>query len=412
MSNYVVKPGDTFERIARQAYGDDLKAYLIRDSNPGASEDLVVGETLVIPSDPAATSAATNAFSGAAVNEVALQIDGVRFRHWDSVTITRALDTVSVVEFTAPFDPNDATTRATFKPFKFQDVIIDVGGERLFNGTMMTPTPTVTSTARTLSVSCYGRPGVLGDCTAPASAFPKTAWDNANLLTIAKEAAAFLGIAVQFDADPGANFPREVLKPGEKVLDFLSSLAAQRNLVIGDTPDGKLLFPLVIESGSPRADFTEGEAGPMTEVSPQFSPQEYYSHVTGIAPLILGLAGTQFTVKNAKLAEALRPVTFDSKDMIDSDVAASVNSKAGRMFASAISYDLTLSTWRDPSGRLWEPNTLVTLLAPGAFVYSRSTFLIRSVTLSKTGTSEQATMSLILPGTLAGKIPERLPWEE
>lgn len=411
MSSYTIKPGDTFERIARQVYGDDLKAYLIRDSNPGADGALVVGETLIIPADTSATSSEAKSFNSDAVNEVALQINGVRFRHWDTVTITRAIDTVSVVEFTAPFDPNDRTARDTFKPFKFQDVTIDVGGSRLFSGTMMTPAPSVTPTARTLSVSCYGKPGVLGDCTAPASSYP-IEWDQATLKTIAEAAAKTLGIAVQFDADPGAVFPREALNPGEKVLDFLSSLAAQRNLVIGDTPDGKLLFPLIVESGSPRADFTEGEAGPMTEVSPQFSPQEYYSHVTGIAPLILGLAGTQFTVKNAKLADAVRPVTFDSKDMIDSDVAASVNSKAGRMFASAISYELTLSTWRDPSGELWGPNTLVTLLAPGAFVYSRSTFLIRSVTLSKTDTSEQATLSLIIPGTLAGKVPERLPWDD
>lgn len=411
MSSYTIKPGDTFERIARQVYGDDLKAYLIRDSNPGADGTLVVGETLIIPSDTSATPSEAKSFNSDAVNEVALQINGVRFRHWDTVTITRAIDTVSVVEFTAPFDPNDRTTRDAFKPFKFQDVTIDVGGSRLFSGTMMTPSPSVTPTDRTLSVSCYGKPGVLGDCTAPASSYP-IEWDQATLKTIAEAAAKTLGIAVQFDADPGAAFPREALNPGEKVLDFLSSLAAQRNLVIGDTPDGKLFFPLIVESGSPRADFTEGEAGPMTEVSPQFSPQEYYSHVTGIAPLILGLAGTQFTVKNAKLADAVRPVTFDSKDMIDSDVAASVNSKAGRMFASAISYELTLSTWRDPSGEMWEPNTLVTLLAPGAFVYSRSTFLIRSVTLSKTDTSEQATLSLIIPGTLAGKVPERLPWDD
>jgi len=217
---------------------------------------------------------------------------------------------------------------------------------------------------------------------------------------------------VQFDGDPGAAFPRVALNPGEKVLDFLSSLAAQRNLVIGDTPDGKLLFPKLVESGPAVADFLVGVAGPTIAVTPQFSSQEYFSHVTGIAPLIIGLAGTQFTVTNAKLADVLRPATFDSRDMIDNDVAASVNSKAGRMFASAIVYEVQLVTWRDPSGKLWEPNTLVTLTAPGAFVFSKSTFLIRSVTLTKTDNSEQATLSLILPGTLSGAVPSRLPWDE
>lgn len=411
MSSYVIKPGDTFERIARQMYGDDLKAYIIRDGNPGARDPLVPGESLVIPLDPATPSEVAGIVSASSPNEVALQVNGTRFRGWDSVTITRAIDTVTVVEFTAPFDPSDALSRATFKPFAFQDVAVDVGGERIFTGTMVTPSPSVTDTAITLSVSCYGKPGVLGDCTAPASAYP-IEWDQATLKTIAEAAAKTLGIGVQFEGDPGAVFPRVALNPGEKVLDFLSSLASQRNLVIGDTPDGKLLFPKLLDSGPAVADFLVGVAGPAIAVTPQFSPQDYYSHVTGIAPLIIGLAGTQFTVTNGKLADVLRPATFDSKDMIDNDVAASVNSKAGRMFASAIAYEVQLITWRDPAGKLWEPNTLVTLTAPGAFVYSKSTFLIRSVTLTKTDTSEQATLSLILPGTLSGVVPSRLPWDE
>jgi len=411
--SYTVIQGDTFDYVARKVYGDDRKVYLIRDANPGAVGDIVAGTTLIIPDDPDAAGDTADAKAQAAsISEVALQVNGQRFSGWDSITITRAIDTVSVAEFTAPFDPTDAQARATFRPFSYQDVVVDVGGSRLFTGTMVNPSPATSDRARTLGVSCYGKPGVLGDCTAPASAYPKAAWDEATLRTIASEAARFLGIGVQFDADVGAVFPRVALKPGDKILTFLSALAAQRNLVIGDTPDGRLLFPAIVEDAKPVADLTEGEAGPLLSVSPQFSPQDYHSHVTGIAPVIIGLAGTQYTVANARLADALRPVTFESPDMIDNDIAASVESKTGRMFASAIAYSIDLTTWRDPSGELWAPNTLITVLAPGAMIYTRSTFLVRSVTLSKTANSETATLDLILPGTLAGKVPERLPWDE
>tara|TARA_R100000541_G_scaffold18689_2_gene28561 strand:+ start:12136 stop:13368 length:1233 start_codon:yes stop_codon:yes gene_type:complete len=407
--SYAIQPGDTFDIVARKQYGDDQKADLIRQSNPGATEPLVAGQTLVVPNDPAAAARPAGNTAASSPNEVAISIKGERFRFWVDVTITQAIDTVSTVEFTAPFTPDDPAFREKFRPFAYNDVDIDIGNGQLFTGTMLPPTPSTGPTARTVAVACYGRPGVLGDCTAPASAYP-IEWNEATLATIAEKCAAFFGLGVQFDADTGAAFQRVSLAAGRKVLTFLSDLAAQRGLVMSDTPGGKLLFRKAVETGTPVANFTEGSS-PLLGVQPMFSGRDYFSHVTGISPTIIGLAGTQFTVTNARLADAVRPYTFDSQDMLDADVQTSVDSKMGRMFAAAVSYEVSVSTWRDPQGELWAPNTLVTLLAEGAMVYSRSTFLIRSVTLSKTPKSETAVLNLILPGSLAGKVPTVLPWD-
>lgn len=407
--SYMTQAGDTFDTVARKQYGDDLKASLIRRANPGATEPLVAGQTLVIPPDPTSQPAKASTTAAGAPNEVAISILGERFRFWVDVQITQAIDTVSVVEFTAPFTPEDAGFREKFRPFSYNPVDITVGGVTLFTGTMVVPTPVVSPTSRTVSVACYGRPGVLGDCTAPASAYPLQ-WDDSTIVVIAKDCAAFFGLDVQFDGDAGAAFERVALTPGGKVLTFLSDLAAQRGLALSDTPDGKVLFRRATSAGAPVAALTEG-LSPLISVQPMFSAQDYYSHVTGISPTIIGLAGTQFTVKNAKLADAVRPYTFDSPDMLDADVQRSVDSKIGRMFANAISYEVEVATWRDQSGAIWTPNTLITLQAEGAMVYRRSTFLIRSVTLNKTPSSETAVLNLILPGALAGEVPAVMPWD-
>ncbi len=407
--SYIIQPGDTLDTVARKQYGDDQKAALIRQSNPGASDPLIAGRSLVIPDDPDRAGTPAGNTAASSPNEVALSILGERFRFWVDVQINMAIDAVSTVEFTAPFTPDDPAFREKFRPFSYNPVDIDVGPSRLFTGTMVVPTPVTSPSSRTVSVACYALPGVIGDCTAPASAYP-IEWSDASLATIAEKCCGFFGLAVQFDADPGATFERVALEPGARVLTFLSELAAQRGLVISDTPGGKVLFREAMSTGAPVADLTEGQS-PVVSVAPLFSAQDYYSHVTGIGPTVIGLLGTQFTVKNARLASAVRPYAFNSQDMLDADLQRSVESKAGRMFAKAVSYEVALATWRDPGGNLWAPNTLVTLLAEGAMIYRRSTFLIRSVTLYKTPKSETAVLNLILPGALAGKIPEVMPWD-
>jgi len=405
---YVIQPGDTFDTVARKQYGDDQKAPLIQQANPGAPVPLIAGQSLVIPADPDAQATATGNAAASSPNEVSVSIEGERFRFWSEVSITRTLDAVSTAQFDAPFTPDDPSFRERFRPFSFNDVDINIGGTRLFTGTMVAPVPVLTPQARTVSVACYARPGVMGDCTAPASAYPLQ-WDESTLATIASKCASFFGLGVQFDADTGPTFLRVMAQPSERMLPFLAGLSAPRGLVMSDTPDGKVLFRKALESGAPVANLTEG-ASPLQDVSPRFQPQEYFSHVTGIGPTVIGLPGQPYTVKNAQLGDVVRPYTFSSPDTPDASVQQSTETKAGRMFANAVAYEVTLSTWRDPAGNLWEPNTLVTLLAEGAMIFSRSTFLVRSVTLTKTPKSETAVLTLILPGALSGKIPETLPW--
>lgn len=409
--SYQVRQGDTYETIARRVYGDENKSFLIRNGNPGAAETPQAGTSIIIPDDPDGMPSGAANVAASNPNEFSLIVGELRFRFWTSVTINMAIDTQSVVEFTAPFEPDDASHREMFRPFKFKDVNVDVAGARLFTGTMVAPTPNLATDSRTISVSCYSKAGVMGDCTAPASAYPLE-WNGVTLRVIAEKVAGLFGIGVVFNSDPGGPFKKVALEPGTKALDFLSDLASQRQFTIGSTADGKLSFNREASTpGQPVASLTQGSS-PLISVTPQFSPQDYYSHVTGIAPVVVGAAGTKFTVKNAKLAEVLRPYTFDANDSKDNDVKLTTETKAGRMIANAAAYDIEVATIRDQYGNLWAPGSYISLLAEGAMIYSRYTFLIRSVKIEKTSSSEKATLTVIIPGSLSGKMPEVMPWDE
>ncbi len=411
MSNaYTVQTGDTFEKIARKRYGDEKQASLISSANPGASEPLVAGTSLVLPEQPNAPKDVPQQTPSSNENEVAVLIDGQRFRFWENIRITRSIDAMDILEFTAPFEPDQKEFRETFRPFSYRPIVVTVGGGVLFTGTMVVATPSVDAARRTLEVGAYSSPGVLDDCTPPASAYP-IEFSNQGLQEIAAAMAAHFGLDVQFDADQGAVFELVAADVDERVLRFLAKLAKQRNLIISSTPTGQLLCQQSVSAGSPVAVLAEG-GSPVLSVTPLFNPQSYYSHITGIDPVIVGLEGSQFTVLNERLQAVVRPITFKTPDVSGGGVKASVDAKAGRMFGAMASYSVALSTWRDPAGNLWAPNTTLKLQAPGAMIYNSYEFIVRSVEFSKDSTSETARLNLVLPGAFSGQIPEALPWDE
>lgn len=397
--------GDTFKAIARRFYGFDLAASRIARANPGAEEPLPAGIDLILPGlDQSALRPVPSDFE----NETALTVNGRRFRFWESMQIRRSLDSVDTAQFSAPFEPSDPAFRETFEPFTYPDFSVAVGGQPLFTGTIIGIDPSVEPRSRRVSVNGYSRPGVLSDCTFPASAFPLE-FNGQNLQDIAATAVEPFAIDVDFPGEAGATFERVACQPDQKILDFLVPLAQQRNRLIASNPEGALFFPRVAAVGTPVATLTEGES-PTVTVTPTMQPQEYYSHVTGVSPTVLGKVGKQYTVKNPRLTGTLRPFAFQAPDAKPADLQTAVEAKAGRMFGNIVSYSVTVSTWRDPSGALWQPNTTVLLEAPGAMVYNPYEFLIRTVGFSRDQDTETAQLSLVLPEAFNGQIPERLPW--
>jgi prophage tail gpP-like protein/phage tail protein X len=407
--NYTINVGDTFETIARKKYGIENKAHLISKANPGTVEPLTAGTVLTIPNLPNAPQNLPIETQSNNSNEVAILIDNKRFRFWDKIRINRSIDTMDTAEFGAPFESDNPGFKESFQPFSFKSVDITVGGDPLFKGTMIGIVPVVQNNQKVISVSSYSLPGVLNDCTPPSSSYPLE-FNNQGLREIASAIAEPFGLTVDFRADQGAVFDRVACDPSKKALSFLIELAKQRNLIISSSQRGALVFWQSVESGSPVARMQQGSP-PLLSVTPFFTAQEYYSHITGLEPVVTGSEGSQFTVKNPLLTNVTRPITFKTSDTLTADVKNVVEAKAGRMFGNMASYTIRVATWRDPNGALWTPNTTIKLLAPDAMIYTEYEFIIRSVQLNRERAAETATLNLVIPGSFSGKVPEVLPWD-
>lgn len=403
---HIVSQGDTFESIARRYYGDELQAPRIIDANPG-SLVLVNGSFVAIPDQQDAPLNNTPKTTGE--SEVTLLIDNQRFKFWEEVVINRTIDSFDTVEFTAPFEAERQSFRERFKPFSYKTVNVDIGDTPLFTGTMVGVTPDITPSKKSVSVSCYSKPGVINDCNPPASQFP-VEYNGQTLFDIANKLCRPFGVQVISYEGVASLFGQVACDPGKRIFAFLATLAKERGLIMSSDERGRLVFQRSVFAGSPVAILRQGES-PLVDVAPSFSPQEYYSSITGLENVKIGTEGSQYTVNNPRLTGVVRPMTFSVKDTEGGDVQGAVEAKAGRMFGNMVSYNVSVCTWRDPRGNLWKPNTTVKLIAPDAMIYSEYEFIIRGVKFKKSK-SESAELNLVVPGSFSGAIPEVLPWDE
>lgn len=335
------------------------------------------------------------------------------FGFWQDVEIKRSIDTYSSVTFHAPFDHERKEFRDTFRPFSFRRLELLVNLETLFTGFLLSVDPEFDENSRRITVTGYSKPAVFSDCCFPPDDLGKgLQFNKQSLLAIAKRLGEPFGVTCDFRDIETTPFAKCKIEIDKKIQDFLVDLAKQRNAVLTDTPAGELLCWQSVAPGKPVASFVEGQA-PLTKVSAKFSPQDYYSEVTGFGKKKRGKGEARFTALNAWLNAPLRPHTFKLEDSERADVPEATFTKLGRMFANMASFTIEgLPGWRDPQGDLWTPNTTLLLTAPSAMVYRSTELLIRDVTLQRTESGETATLELVMPGAFNGKIPSELPWDE
>lgn len=352
---------------------------------------------------------------------VNLQIGKNYFGNWLDVEIGLAVDNYSTVSFKAPFEPEHREFRDLFRPFKYQEIEVDSQLGTLFKGFLVDPASKLDPNSRTVTAQGYAKPAVCADSDMPVALLTDTAkrgksisreFKNLGIRAIADACLAPFGIEVELRAPEGKPFDKVRIGPDKKIQEFLVELAKQRNLVLSNTVDGKLLIWQSIEPGAPVCRFVEGRA-PLTTIETQFTPREYYSEITGFAAKKRGKAPAKWTEQNPWLRAPLRANTFKLEDTERADAPEATLAKLGRMFANMVSYTIPdIPTWRDPNGQRWKPNTTVTVLAPSAMIYAETEFLVRNVKLKSTKDAQTATLELCLPGAFNGKVPTRLPWDE
>jgi prophage tail gpP-like protein len=336
--------------------------------------------------------------------------DGRRFGEWSEIDLSVGLDSYRCASLSGPFDPDRKDMRAAFEPLAFPQVTIEIGGELFLTGKVQDVSPSVDATQSSVGVTAYSDSFWLTKVVAPPE-LPRE-YSNIDLKLVAQHlAGGTLGLTVQVDGSPGAKFARVKCEPDQELHSFLAELALQRGFVVTDNAAGDLAFRSEGATGAPVARLA---GQPLGRVSAQFNPDRWFSHVTGRACKRSGQQhGSKYTQINSLFRSFLpQHHCASTGDTGSADVPRATKAMVGRMVASSATYTVEgLPTWRDPSGKLWAPNTTIMITAPGAMIYSETELLIRAVKFKQTAELETATLELVLPGSFGGTLPKKLPWD-
>lgn len=423
--SHTVRSGDTLAAIASKYLGSASAWTQVRDANPilanrkkasDGSPLIFPGDILIIPENISVPASVVSnvpfVLDDGAEQDISILINGKLYTGFTGYRLQFNTDSLDAFSFSAPWDDDDKTLHEAFKPFKFSRCSVYYDRSLVFAGILLTSAPEVSPDSKTITIQGYPTCGVLNDSCLPSTKFPPS-YNGMTLKQIADDCCGPFGITTEFSHPSGSAFESVEYEAGKKIFEFLKTLAEQRGFIFTNTSAGMLKFwKPAIETVT--ATFKEGES-PLISCKPSFSAQGMYSHITGYTKTDVDTDSTSYTYENKYLIKSgvLRPLTFVSSDADASSLEAEVLAKAGSMYANCVSYQITVKGHKDRFGNLYRKNMSVSVYAPGAMIYRETKFQVDKVELVRSDSEgNQAVLSLILPGSREGKLPEVLPWEE
>lgn len=162
-------------------------------------------------------------------------------------------------------------------------------------------------------------------------------------------------------------FGRVSAKPTETIFKHLSDLARQRGLLLAATKIGDLLITRANDKSIPIGTIIEAPIGPASslgmEYSAKFSGRDRFSTYRALVKTPQhGRTKYQYMTSDP-IVKIPRLLTFDADDNIPGDALNAAVWRKNKAAADAMTINFPVSSWYGPDKKLWEPNTIVTVMS-------------------------------------------------
>lgn len=407
---YTVPKDSWLDSISIATYGRDRTQDIINANAYLSSRPVHTGSGLpyIHPGDrlwlPPDGDALPDTVSASDPEEIAIRIDGKVYRGFESVGISRSIETCAdTFSFVAPYDPDNPAHRI-LDPYSYRKCDLFIGGNLYIPGEMVKWSPDADNARMTIEVRSL--PGVTVDC---VSLDKGCDYNGMTLQAIATSILAPFGIIPSFpdgDSDVIVKANRGVT---DTVFSFLAGLAKQKGLVITSTIRGEMAFVRAAVNSRPVASLEEGKF-PLIKVSGSYDGTGRFSHYIAVSQSA-GTEGNRAEEKDNTI-KTYRPSIFTADECENGNIADAAKWRKSRALAAASPLTATVRGWADPSGAPWMENTKITLKAPRNCIFSPTEFIITSVEPKKSESDGNVVdLKLALPQAFTLDFPEVMPWQ-
>lgn len=408
---YIVQKNDAPFTIAQKFLNSGFRYVELLNYNEIPLDPGIIypGQKLLIPQDN--TSDLDTAPEIVKPNEAGglepiIEIGGTQFFGWQSVSITRTMDTVAdAFQFQTLFDPNNPPVL----PFGYDEVKIAIGSKVIITGIIDRVGTALTKDGATITLSGRSKAGQLLDNSLSTAPYE---FRNQDIISIMTTLCRPFGIKVFIDSqsDKGGPFEKSAFRPGETIMNIGTRLGTQRGLLPTSASDGNLLY-WQAKTGEPVAVIAEGSQG-VDAISATFDGSKRYGKI---------IVDAQDRAGQALRGEAIDSIVKDSginrtilTSPADTPEGADLNTIAkwerGKRSADSMPVSVTLSSWIKPDGTLWAENEVVSLVSPSNFIYTETDMIVREVNYNRSNQGDSVTLSLILPSAYTLNDEEVRPW--
>lgn len=403
---YVIEPGDSLSLIAGRAYGDltlwpriwEANQTTLRSGDPNI---ISPGEVILIPRLPERAPPRIRP-QNRNRNEMYVNLDGREVKPV-SGRIIRSIDKVAnAYSMTIPWEPGlDPDLDGRIAPYAYTPAEAFIGNDLIVAGFNYQTQPLI-GQGTTVRIEGYTPTADLVD----SALKPPFEFNNITLQDIITQIVLPLGFKAIFEVDTGGVFDRVTADQGDTVMDFLSGLARQREVLLSCDVEGNLVVTRAITTGVPVTAFDEKETPGVSGWGAKFDGRKRFNVYRAVGRSPLG--ENEATVTDPKVPRT-RFTTLSADESMAGDIEGVARWARNRTLADALSFKLNVEGWYDPEGMPWRENTLVTVISPTMFLPDGFDFLINQVEYLFDSDGIGAVLSLVPPTVYTqGEIVE--PW--
>lgn len=344
-----------------------------------------------------------------------IKIQGKEFTNFNSFKLNISFDSIaSAFSFNAHYNPENPEHRIIFRPLTYRKVEVFADGVLMLTGVMVNHKFKERAAPQLITVSGYSVTGVFEDASIAPASYPLESI-NKSINDIATALIKPFGISL-ISNEPEANEPLEksTAKAGDSIKNYLSTICAQKNLILTHSSTGKLIITKV-KTSTVKVNLLEN-----VEIDLAVNGQKMHSEITVMKQAsstdsnaasatvlnpFISKFNTQITPTN-KFVPNYRPKVKEQSSgaSIDTERAAK-NVLANDL--KAIKFNIKLSSWY-LDNEILTPNKLIAIQSDFLFLFKKTNLFIEAVAFSGTPKAQVSNLTCVIPEVYNGNTPTNI----